>query len=279
VLLTVRSRPRVALRMKGRVGDLLGIISHLMINSNDRKLTARCRGLGMIQFVRYSSTPVGPYDEMVVIPGYFASSPSNREKPHLRVTRAYVSQRDTCLSGRKNWNIPKHLARFSFVESEEGLKIEVYPSDTTSAITGSTYGSTDTGLAVEKPFFKCTIKKIPYVPAFPFTTSIMPYLGFDVHLLQPPLPASSISPSAIEGEGGTVKEGSEVAGTNEWRMVLPKAYTKWAKCASVDMRQSDGNGKDGKGKEGSDNWWPGMMRWTLGLWIEDGTLEFPESSL
>lgn len=54
----------------------------------------------MIQIVRYSDTPVGAYDELLLIPGNFeVPSAKERGKARLRITRDYVSQRDTCYNG------------------------------------------------------------------------------------------------------------------------------------------------------------------------------------
>ena len=58
-------------------------------------------GVGMIQIVRYSDTPVGPYDELLIIPGNFeVPTGGEKGKSRLRITRIYVSQRDTTYNGR-----------------------------------------------------------------------------------------------------------------------------------------------------------------------------------
>ena len=62
-------------------------------------------GTGMIQIVRYTESPVGPYDEIVFLPGEF-DTPGRKEKG-VRITRIYVSQKETCYNGRRIWNIPK----------------------------------------------------------------------------------------------------------------------------------------------------------------------------
>lgn len=57
-------------------------------------------GLGMIQVVRYSSTPVGPYEELVIIPGNFqVSGGSQKGKARMRISRIYVSQKETTYNG------------------------------------------------------------------------------------------------------------------------------------------------------------------------------------
>lgn len=97
-------------------------------------------GLGMLYLLRYTETPVGPYDELAVMPGYFeynkGTDEGNKEKKgkkgkNMRITAIWVSQKDTCWngkdgsresrgswadrtsSGRKNWNIPKLAFRSS----------------------------------------------------------------------------------------------------------------------------------------------------------------------
>lgn len=52
----------------------------------------------MLQLIRYSETPVGPYDEMVLLPGDFGV-PGGKGQ-NMRITRIYVSQKDTCYNGQ-----------------------------------------------------------------------------------------------------------------------------------------------------------------------------------
>lgn len=73
-------------------------------------------GLGMIQIIRYTSSPVGPYDEMVVIPGKFEYEKDGKKRRNLKVTRIYVSQESTCWNGRKS-EFPIPISR---VISREG---------------------------------------------------------------------------------------------------------------------------------------------------------------
>ena len=54
----------------------------------------------MIQIVRYTDTPVGPYDELVLIPGNFlAPGGKDKGKARMRISRIYVSQTKTCYNG------------------------------------------------------------------------------------------------------------------------------------------------------------------------------------
>lgn len=68
-------------------------------------------GLSMVQIVRYTESPAGPYDEMVVMPGYYEYAEQSKKKDgtsqiaskkNLRVTKIFVSQKTTCWSGRKS---------------------------------------------------------------------------------------------------------------------------------------------------------------------------------
>lgn len=67
---------------------------------------AHLGGLSMVQIIRYSESPVGPYDELILIPGshqYVVEENGKRvTKRHLRITRIYVSQKYTCWNGRKS---------------------------------------------------------------------------------------------------------------------------------------------------------------------------------
>ena len=54
-------------------------------------------GFGLIMIIRYKDTPLGPYNEMVYIPGDF-EIPTLRRKG-ARVTRIYVDQKETTYNG------------------------------------------------------------------------------------------------------------------------------------------------------------------------------------
>ena len=63
----------------------------------------------MVQIIRYTESPVGPYDEMLLVPGFFTydrespgkdSAVTAEQKKNLRITKIYVSQKETCYNGR-----------------------------------------------------------------------------------------------------------------------------------------------------------------------------------
>lgn len=65
-------------------------------------------GLAMVQIIRYSESPVGPYDEFLMTPGAFEYDMEVErngrmeivKKKNTRITKIYVSQRKTCWNGR-----------------------------------------------------------------------------------------------------------------------------------------------------------------------------------
>lgn len=69
-----------------------------------------CGGLGSVQVIRYSDSPVGPYDEMLVCPGNLeyevVENGKKVMKKNTRVSRIYVSQKVTCYNGRKSVSPP-----------------------------------------------------------------------------------------------------------------------------------------------------------------------------
>jgi Acetoacetate decarboxylase (ADC) len=72
-------------------------------------------GLGAVMIVDYAASNVGPYGELLFIPGKF----------HLRgkkldcITKIYVSTKASVVNGWENWAIPKEQADFSFVALED----------------------------------------------------------------------------------------------------------------------------------------------------------------
>lgn len=62
-------------------------------------------GVGAIMIIRYSDTPVGPYDELAIVPGFFSytqklSGGGTKLRLDVRGTRFYVSQKYTNWNGR-----------------------------------------------------------------------------------------------------------------------------------------------------------------------------------
>jgi len=237
-------------------------------------------GLGNIQIIRYSESPVGPYDEMVLIPGKFEYEveQGGPKRRNFRVTRIYVSQKETCYNGRKNWSIPKHLARFEFKTFPTGsTEINVYPHDTSGDITEAR--------AAKTPFFSAVFKPSQYIPNFPLSWGFAAYVGIDVTLVQPPLP---------KGNGSQ----GELPGTEKWCKILPVQYSYKASIGWWDLKKStaprdsgeelteedgllanrDGTMNDAASHLTFADWSPDIARWSLGVKMEDATIVFDVGS-
>src|SRR5262245_61022490 len=61
-------------------------------------------GASAVMVVNYENSEVGPYRELLFIPGLFERG--------FSITRTYVSSQASVDSGRANWGIPKQLAEF-----------------------------------------------------------------------------------------------------------------------------------------------------------------------
>lgn len=63
-------------------------------------------GLSQFHIIRYTESPVGPYDELLICPGSFDYKVDEggklKLKKNVRITRIYVSQKYTCWNGRKS---------------------------------------------------------------------------------------------------------------------------------------------------------------------------------
>ncbi|KAH7323452.1 hypothetical protein BKA65DRAFT_435334 [Rhexocercosporidium sp. MPI-PUGE-AT-0058] len=232
-------------------------------------------GLASVQIIRYTESPVGPYDELIIVPGNIEyeldtkdkdGSLKRETKKNLRVTRIYVSQEATCWNGRNNWNIPKHLADFEFKPlPNKAVRISVYPLETA--------GSGTQRVRSKSPFFSAIYKPITYAPSFPLSTAAAKYVGLDLSLVQPPLP------------DGTDSSVAELVGTKQWRCVMPHEWSSKASLGWWDLKRGQaseedallGGGGDVQGDETShNNWWPGFSRWRIGILMENATIKFPE---
>ncbi|KAJ7512838.1 hypothetical protein B0H11DRAFT_2213395 [Mycena galericulata] len=142
-------------------------------------------GLGLVQVVSYTESPVGPYDELIYIPGRWKYANGTSA---FRITRIYVSSRESTMNGRKNWNIPKQVANFEIHTTPRGI----------TEISVSHPGAST-------PFFKASVKAIPVISSLsiPSSTAI---LGNYFSLMQPPLPAG---------------EQSEELATSQWAHLIP----------------------------------------------------------
>lgn len=218
-------------------------------------------GLCLVQIIRYTYTPVGAYDELAILPGFFGKNGKNK---HAQVSRIYVSQMDTCYNGRKNWNLPKHMARFRFTDLSKGgeqqpllstqdhagpVKVEVFANEA-SATT---------------PFFSATLfpPQVP-LPYLPFSSTWLTSLGINPPLLQPPLPAGRTS---------------EECGTNEWKRSTAKLSSRKSSMRWCHMSMAQASPDRGMRPflpADAGKWW---ARWLVALKMEDAILEIGEPDI
>jgi len=109
-------------------------------------------GLGFLMLVNYQNSPVGPYKELLFIPGKF--SPYGKQT----ITKIYVSSEVSTQNGHANWGIPKETLPITWEKSGGKELIQIKDG--------------------EKIAFSCevTTGKIP----FPISTSLLP---IDLHQL------------------------------------------------------------------------------------------------
>ncbi|KAH7311295.1 hypothetical protein B0I35DRAFT_356947 [Stachybotrys elegans] len=219
-------------------------------------------GIGMVQIIRYTESPVGPYDELLLLPGFFKYDGPTGERTNVRITRIYVSQKYTCWNGRTNWNIPKHLARFDWTEKNGATTVKIYPHDTT--------GDPLESKPAEKPWFKATFT-LDLLGGLPFTTDLYDILGVNTTLAQPPLPHAE-------------SKYHELAGTNHWAATVPGQATNKASIGIFDLDQGEGDVVEGQttnvvGDEHYPNFWPGLLRFHPGMKLEDATITFSEPEI
>ncbi|KAF7555774.1 hypothetical protein G7Z17_g1864 [Cylindrodendrum hubeiense] len=213
-------------------------------------------GLSMVQILRYKDSPVGPYDELIVVPGSFDYTRDDAQgRKHTarnpRISRIYVSQKHTCYNGRKT--------RFDWSDSPNGATtVKVFPHDTDPQDAAEATAS-------PVPFFQATFKPWRFAPSFPFRTSWIDYLGITTTLALPPLP---------NGNGSQ----GELPGTDRWCTIIPQQYSRRTMVGWFDIAQHrDDNGQLTGDHE---NFWPGLGRWQLGVKMENADLAFndPEES-
>ena len=107
-------------------------------------------GLGYLMLVKYNSSPVGPYHELLLIPGKF--SPTGKQS----ITKIYVDSEESTQNGRANWGIPKNTLPFTWKEEKGKSEIQIFSNN--------------------QVIFSCEVHSFG-IP-FPTSTSILP---IDLH--------------------------------------------------------------------------------------------------
>ena len=82
--------------------------------------------LSYLMFVDYQMSPVGPYRELLLIPGHYRFADGRR---HPSIGRIYVSSQDSVINGQLNWGIPKDRADFHLSRGEHEDRVELSGDD------------------------------------------------------------------------------------------------------------------------------------------------------
>jgi hypothetical protein len=106
--------------------------------------------VGYIMLVDYSSSAVGPYYELLFIPGRFRQPDG---KKRYSISRIFVSSEDSVVNGRRNWGIPKFHADFDLqYDKQGGVQAEISRNG--------------------QSFCRLSFKKLP--GSLPVTTALVP---------------------------------------------------------------------------------------------------------
>lgn len=77
--------------------------------------------LAALMLVNYEHTPVGPYRELLFIPGVR----KNQRGRHFSIDQIWVDSHESVQGGRENWGIPKQYAEFAWTEDQDHLSVQV----------------------------------------------------------------------------------------------------------------------------------------------------------
>jgi hypothetical protein len=79
-------------------------------------------GWGAVMLVDYQNSPVGPYHELLFIPGLF----SFNKKKVFSISKIYVSTQSSVVNGIENWGIPKEFADFQWGKKQISDHIAIF---------------------------------------------------------------------------------------------------------------------------------------------------------
>lgn len=75
--------------------------------------------IGTVMLVDYHTSGVGPYRELLFIPGIFTLGGQTT----FSITKIYVSTYDSVWNGIENWGIPKEVADFNITTLPDGTRV------------------------------------------------------------------------------------------------------------------------------------------------------------
>ncbi|MFT5924329.1 MAG: hypothetical protein ACJASL_004177 [Paraglaciecola sp.] len=71
--------------------------------------------------VNYQTSPVGPYCEILFIPGTL----KNPKGKHLSISHIFVDSENSMKAGQKNWGIPKKMAKFDWQDDGKTVQVDI----------------------------------------------------------------------------------------------------------------------------------------------------------
>ncbi len=106
--------------------------------------------MGAVMLVEYESSDVGPYLELLYIPGLFNMG----NNYSFSISKIYVSTAESQWNGYTNWGIPKEVANFTFKVTGRENHFQVAKA------------------GADTPFFSASLK--PWGFTFPVTSRLLP---------------------------------------------------------------------------------------------------------
>lgn len=229
---------------------------------HERHLGTFTGGPAVLMLLDYATSPVGPYRELLLIPGTFTVS----GKTYLRVSHIYVSSTASVVNARRNWGIPKRLAVFTWERDgrDPGREVvEVALPDRR-----------------DKPFLRALVAR-PLRLGLPVSTVVVPERLRT--LLQPTVPEtpppSRTTPHAGDPAASPIT--SNATGRASAQSLHPEQAADEATAfleTTLDMRGSVHLAKL-HGLETDTEHFPGVGQLGLAKWgvcVESGTLVFRE---
>ncbi|KAH9812002.1 hypothetical protein DFH28DRAFT_931265 [Melampsora americana] len=212
-------------------------------------------GAGTVQIIRYHSSPVGPYNELIFIPGNFSMPKELGGGSMAQITRIYVSSLQSVFNGRTHWNTPKSLAHFEFIYDPSGsVTIKVYALESytfASPKEGANVGFQPTFASV--PFFSTTFHSFsPQKLRVPIRTNLLPIC---TTLAQPPLEQGDLALGCV--------------GSSAWKKFKVNVSGR------VGLRKVEGNfvSPDGSKRFADGEKFPDFKPYQIGFHWKDAIIE------
>lgn len=81
--------------------------------------------MGVVMLINYTDSPVGEFNELLIAPAKFDTSGIRK----YYISKSYVDSKEAMAAGRKNWGIPREMARFDWKENGDITNIKVFKEE------------------------------------------------------------------------------------------------------------------------------------------------------